>query len=167
MSGSVLVVDDEEIVRNSVRQWLELGGFTVRAAAGADEAMRLVKDLPPDAVLTDFRMPQRSGLELMGDIHRADPDIPVVLLTAHGDVPLAVAAMRDGAYDLLQKPHDPELLSAVMTRAVERRQLKLQLRQLADRLAAPGAIDARLIGLPGRRKRCGPACSNSPAMIAT
>ncbi|MBR0726361.1 sigma-54-dependent transcriptional regulator [Bradyrhizobium manausense] len=147
MTGSVLVVDDEEIVRNSVRQWLELGGFTVRAAAGADEALRLVQEILPDAVLTDFRMPHRSGLELMRDIHRVDPDIPVVLLTAHGDVPLAVAAMREGAYDLLQKPHDPELLSAVMMRAVERRRLKLQLRQLSDRLAAPGEIDARLIGL--------------------
>ncbi|MCP3459550.1 sigma-54 dependent transcriptional regulator [Bradyrhizobium sp. CCGUVB23] len=147
MSGAVLVVDDEEIVRNSVRQWLELGGFTVRVAAGADEAMVLLKQRAPDVVLSDFRMPQTSGLELMRAIHRADPDLPVVLLTAHGDVPLAVAAMREGAYDFLQKPYDPEQLSAVISRAVERRQLKLQLGELEGRLAAAGAIEARLIGV--------------------
>ncbi|MBR0827359.1 sigma-54-dependent Fis family transcriptional regulator [Bradyrhizobium manausense] len=147
MSGAVLVVDDEDIVRDSVRQWLELGGFAVRTAAGAEEAMRLLKESPPDVVLSDFRMPQISGLELMRDVHRADPDIPVVLLTAHGDVPLAVAAMREGAYDFLQKPHDPEQLSLVIARAVERRRLKLQLGELAGRLAASGAIESRLIGL--------------------
>ncbi|MES1149923.1 MAG: sigma-54 dependent transcriptional regulator, partial [Bradyrhizobium guangdongense] len=147
MSGAVLVVDDEDIVRDSVRQWLELGGFAVRTAAAAEEAMRLVKESPPDVVLSDFRMPQISGLELMREIHRADPDIPVVLLTAHGDVPLAVAAMREGAYDFLQKPHDPEQLSLVIARAVERRRLKLQLGELAGKLAASGAIESRLIGL--------------------
>ena len=147
MSGSVLVVDDEEILRNSVRQWLELGGFSVRVASGADEAIRLLRESLPDVVLSDFRMPQTSGLELMREVHRADPDIPVVLLTAHGDVPLAVAAMRDGAYDFLQKPHDPEHLSAVIMRAIERRQLKLQLDRLSSRLAAAGALENRLIGL--------------------
>ncbi len=147
MSGAVLVVDDEEIVRNSVRQWLELGGFTVRVASGADEAMALLKERAPDVVLSDFRMPQTSGLELMRAVQRADPDIPVVLLTAHGDVPLAVAAMREGAYDFLQKPYDPEHLSAVIMRAVERRQLKSQLGELTGRLVAAGAIEARLIGV--------------------
>lgn len=147
MSGSVLVVDDEEIVRNSVRQWLELGGFSVRVASGADEALRLLSEGKPDVVLSDFRMPQVSGLELMRAVLGADPDIPVVLLTAHGDVPLAVAAMREGAYDFLQKPYDPEHLSAVITRAVERRRLKLQLDRLTDRIAASDAIEARLVGV--------------------
>ncbi|CCD87749.1 C4-dicarboxylate transport transcriptional regulatory protein dctD [Bradyrhizobium sp. ORS 285] len=147
MIGSILVVDDEEIVRNSLRQWLELGGFEVWVAGGAPEAIEAVRKAAPDVVLTDYRMAQRSGLDLMRDVYRIDPDIPVVMLTAHGDVPLAVAAMREGAYDFLQKPYDPELLSAVMSRATERRKLKRQLRQLANRVAAPDSINVRLIGL--------------------
>lgn len=147
MKGLVLVVDDEEIVRNSVRQWLELGDFQVKVAGSADEAADLLRRSLPDVVLTDFRMPERSGLELMREVHRADPDLPVVLLTAHGDVALAVAAMREGAYDFLQKPYDPEHLSAVIARAVERRRLKREVNALAGRLAAHGAIETRLIGL--------------------
>jgi two-component system C4-dicarboxylate transport response regulator DctD len=147
MNATILVVDDEEIVRNSIRQWLELGGFQVRLAANADEAVAVLKQGLPDVVLTDFRMPQRSGLDLMRDVHRADPDIPVVLLTAHGDVALAVAAMREGTYDFLQKPYDPDHLSAVIQRAAERRRLKSELDQLAHRLATGDALEARLIGL--------------------
>jgi two-component system C4-dicarboxylate transport response regulator DctD len=147
MKGIVLVVDDEEIVRNSIRQWLELGEFQVRVAGSTDEAVDALREGLPDVVLTDFRMPERSGLELMREIQRTDPDLPVVLLTAHGDVALAVAAMRDGAYDFLQKPYDPEQLSAVIARAVERRRLKREVNQLAGRLAAAGAIETRLIGL--------------------
>ena len=147
MTALVLVVDDEEIVRNSIRQWLELGDFEVRLAGNADEAVAILRQAMPDVVLTDFRMPQKSGLDLMRDVHRADPDIPVVLLTAHGDVTLAVAAMREGAYDFLLKPYDPEHLSAVIRRAAERRLLKSELHQLTHRLEAGSALENRLIGL--------------------
>jgi two-component system, NtrC family, C4-dicarboxylate transport response regulator DctD len=147
MSPSILVVDDEEIVRSSTRQWLELGGFEVWTARHADEATALMRQALPDVVLTDFRMPRRSGLDLMRDVHRIDPDIPVVLLTAHGDVALAVAAMREGAYDFLQKPTDPDHLSAVIARAAERRRLKLEVKHLASRLSAADDLDRRLIGL--------------------
>ena len=147
MSQSILVVDDEEIVRSSISQWLELGGFEARTARSADEALAMVQDKLPDVVLTDFRMPHRSGIELMRDVQRIDPDIPVVLLTAHGDVALAVAAMREGVYDFLQKPANPDHMSAVLVRAAEQSGLKRQLRQLTSRLEAEGELERRLLGM--------------------
>src|SRR5690606_3468095 len=71
---------------------------------------------------------------------------PVVLLTAHGDVPLAVAAMREGAHDFLQKPYVPDHLSAVVGRALEQRRLKLQLRELSERVTAHQGLQARIVG---------------------
>ena len=147
MTKSILVVDDEEIVRSSIRQWLELGGFDVRTARNADEALAMLQARLPDVVLTDFRMPHRSGIDLMREVQRIDPDIPVVLLTAHGDVALAVSAMREGVYDFLQKPADPDHMSAVLARAAERSGLKRQLRQLTSRLGADVKLERRLLGM--------------------
>ena len=146
MNATVLVVDDEEQVRNSIVQWLGLGGLSVDSAANVQDAIAAVRRKMPTVVLSDFKMPQKSGMDLMHEVHKIDPDIPVVLLTAHGDVQLAVAAMRDGAYDFLQKPYVPDHLTAVITRAIEQRKLKLQLRELSDRVAAREGLEARLIG---------------------
>lgn len=153
MSRSVLVVDDEEIVRSSIRQWLELGGFEVRTARHPDEAVSMVNAKLPDVVLTDFRMPHRSGIELMRDVQRIDPDVPVVLLTAHADVALAIAAIREGVYDFLQKPANPDHMSAVLTRAAEQRALKMELRRLTSRLDAADELERRLVGLSGPMAR--------------
>jgi two-component system C4-dicarboxylate transport response regulator DctD len=146
MNSTVLVVDDEEQVRNSIVQWLELGGLSVDSAANVQDAIASVRRKMPAVVLSDFKMPQKSGMDLMHEVHKIDPDIPVVLLTAHGDVQLAVAAMRDGAHDFLQKPYVPDHLTAVITRAIEQRKLKLQLRDLSDRVAAREGLEARLMG---------------------
>jgi two-component system C4-dicarboxylate transport response regulator DctD len=146
MKPTVLVVDDEEQVRNSIVQWLGLGGLAVESAANVQEAMASVRRRLPTVILSDFKMPQKTGMDLLREVHRIDPDIPVVLLTAHGDVQLAVAAMRDGAYDFLQKPYVPDHLSAVIARAIEQRKLKLQLRELSERVAAREGLDSRLIG---------------------
>jgi len=146
MNSTILIVDDEQQVRHSIAQWLELSGLTTEQATDADAAMGAIQRRAPDVVLTDFKMPRKSGLELMHEVHRFDPDIPVVLLTAHGDVPLAVAAMRDGAYDFLQKPYAPEHLSAVVTRAIEQRRLKSQLRDLSERITAHEGLPARIVG---------------------
>jgi two-component system C4-dicarboxylate transport response regulator DctD len=146
MKPAVLVVDDEEQVRNSIVQWLELGGLTVESAANVHEALSAVRRNMPAVVLSDFKMPQKSGMDLLNEVHKIDPDVPVVLLTAHGDVQLAVAAMRAGAYDFLQKPYVPDHLTAVINRAVEQRKLKLELRELSDRVAARDGLETRLIG---------------------
>ncbi len=146
MKPAVLVVDDEEQVRNSIVQWLELGGLTVDSAANMQEALGAIRRSVPTVVLSDFKMPQKSGMDLLNEVHKIDPDLPVVLLTAHGDVQLAVAAMRAGAYDFLQKPYVPDHLTAVINRAIEQRKLKLELRDLSDRVAARDGLETRLIG---------------------
>lgn len=171
MNPTVLVVDDEEQVRHSIAQWLELGGFSVETAADADAALAAIRRRAPKVVLTDLQMPRKSGMDLMRELHRFDPDIPVVLLTAHGDVPLAVAAMREGAYDFLQKPYVPEHLSAVVTRAIEQRRLKLELQMLSERVAAHEGLQAHIVGaspaITRVRDMVAELCLHDPNVIIT
>jgi two-component system C4-dicarboxylate transport response regulator DctD len=171
MNPTVLVVDDEEQVRHSIAQWLELGGLTVETAADADAALAAIRRRAPKVVLTDFKMPRKSGMDLMRELQRFDPDIPVVLLTAHGDVPLAVAAMREGAYDFLQKPYVPEHLSAVVARAIEQRRLKQELQLLSERVAAHEGLQAHIVGASaaiGRvRDMVAELCLHDPNVIIT
>jgi two-component system C4-dicarboxylate transport response regulator DctD len=171
MNPTVLVVDDEEQVRHSIAQWLELGGLAVETAADADAALAAIRRRAPEVVLTDFKMPRKSGMDLMRELQRFDPDIPVVLLTAHGDVPLAVAAMREGAYDFLQKPYVPEHLSAVVARAIEQRRLKQELQVLSERVAAHEGLQAHIVGASAAiarvRDMVGELCLHDPNVIIT
>jgi two-component system C4-dicarboxylate transport response regulator DctD len=171
MNPTVLVVDDEEQVRHSIAQWLELGGLAVETAADADAALAAIRRRAPEVVLTDFKMPRKSGMDLMRELQRFDPDIPVVLLTAHGDVPLAVAAMREGAYDFLQKPYVPEHLSAVVARAIEQRRLKQELQVLSERVAAHEGLQAHIVGASAEiarvRDMVGELCLHDPNVIIT
>ena len=171
MNPTVLVVDDEEQVRHSIAQWLELGGLTVETAADADAALAAIRRRAPKVVLTDFKMPRKSGMDLMRELQRFDPDIPVVLLTAHGDVPLAVAAMREGAYDFLQKPYVPEHLSAVVARAIEQRRLKEELQLLSERVAAHEGLQAHIVGASAAiarvRDMVAELCLHDPNVIIT
>jgi two-component system C4-dicarboxylate transport response regulator DctD len=171
MNPTVLVVDDEEQVRHSIAQWLELGGHTVETAADADAALAAIRRRAPKVVLTDFKMPRKTGMDLMRELQRFEPDIPVVLLTAHGDVPLAVAAMREGAYDFLQKPYVPEHLSAVVARAIEQRRLKQELQQLSGRVAAHEGLQAHIVGASAAiarvRDMVAELCLHDPNVIIT
>jgi two-component system C4-dicarboxylate transport response regulator DctD len=171
MNPTVLVVDDEEQVRHSIAQWLDLGGLAVETAADADAALAAIRRRAPEVVLTDFKMPRKSGMDLMRELQRFYPDIPVVLLTAHGDVPLAVAAMREGAYDFLQKPYVPEHLSAVVARAIEQRRLKQKLQLLSERVAAHEGLQAHIVGASAAiarvRDMVAELCLHDPNVIIT
>ena len=140
--GSVLFVDDERPVRLAGQQTLELAGFDVTACDGAERALRHLGRDWPGALVTDVRMPQMDGLELMERALALDPELPVILITGHGDVPMAVEAMRRGAYDFLEKPFPSDRLVEVTRRAVEKRRLVLENRLLRDRLAGLPAGDA-------------------------
>lgn len=140
--GSVLFVDDERSVRLAGQQALELAGFDVTACDGAERALRHLGRDWPGALVTDVRMPQMDGLELMERALALDPELPVILITGHGDVPMAVEAMRRGAYDFLEKPFPSERLAEVTRRAVEKRRLVLENRRLRDQLAGLPAGDA-------------------------
>lgn len=144
---SVLVVEDEALVSKALCQWLRLSGLEVRAAVDAKSAMECIKTLPPLVVISDVRMPGASGLDLMVDIRTEDPSISVILLTGHGDVPMAVQAMRDGAFDFLQKPYEPEQLIGIVERGAEQSRLRRELIELRRRLdGGTEELESRLIG---------------------
>src|SRR5207247_8864612 len=102
----ILVVDDEPNVRKVLGAMLEQAGYLTTRAAGADEALDLVRAQDPDLVITDLKMPGMDGLELLRRLKEGFPEIPVVVLTAHGTVEAAVEAMKEGALDFLTKPFD-------------------------------------------------------------
>ncbi|MBI3443788.1 MAG: sigma-54-dependent Fis family transcriptional regulator [Magnetospirillum sp.] len=143
--GHVLFVDDEEPMRIAVGQWLGLAGFEVTTHARPDAALaKLSRDFP-GVLVTDVRMPGKDGFELLRASLADDPDLPVILVTGHGDIPLAVAAMRQGAYDFIEKPFEPERLAEAVGRACEKRRLVLENRRLRA-LGADDPVARRLIG---------------------
>jgi two-component system C4-dicarboxylate transport response regulator DctD len=140
----ILVVEDDPSVAGSIEQWLGLCGFTVGIAASAAEALRRIDGFGPDAVLTDVRMPGESGLELQRRLATDRPGLPVVLLTGHGDVPMAVAALQAGAFDFMTKPYEPDHLAAVLRNAAAQHQLRRRVGELETRL--DGALAGTLVG---------------------
>ena len=142
----ILLVDDEKHIRLAASQTLELAGYDVVTADSAEVALnRLDRDWP-GVVVSDINMPGIDGLELMQRIRQIDSDLPVILITGHGDISMAVSAMRDGAYDFIEKPFSAELLNDVVRRAAEKRALTLENRALKKALEAQGGIGPRIIG---------------------
>ncbi len=139
MTAPVLFVDDERPIRMAGTQALELAGFDVTAVETADRALTgLGRDFA-GCVVSDVRMPGMDGLALLAAVRDLDPDLPVILITGHGDVPMAVQAIRDGAYDFLEKPFPSDRLVEVVRRATEKRRLVLDNRLLRQQLAGkPG-----------------------------
>jgi len=146
MSDEVLFVDDEEELRFSAVQTLKLAGLSATAVLEAEMALsRLARDFP-GVLITDIRMPGMDGMTLMRRALEIDPALPVIIVTGNGDVELAVQAMRDGAYDFLEKPYDPAHLVQVVRRALDKRRLTLENRSLRNRVSGRDMIEARLIG---------------------
>ena len=140
-----ILIEDEAALRLATAQTLELGGFAVQACASAEEALPLLRADFPGVVVTDVRLPGRSGLELLAQVTALDAELPVIVVTGHGDVTMAVAAMRSGAYDFIEKPFASERLMDAVRRAQERRSLVLENRELrAARALHPDTPD--LIG---------------------
>ncbi|MGV6395096.1 sigma-54-dependent transcriptional regulator [Pseudomonas caspiana] len=147
MLNSVIVVDDEAPIREAVEQWLTLSGFNVQVFSRAEDCLAQLPEHFPGVIMSDVRMPGMSGLELLARIQALDADLPVILLTGHGDVPMAVDAMREGAYDFLEKPFSPETLVRNLRRALEKRELVLENRSLHERADARSQLDATLLGV--------------------
>jgi two-component system, NtrC family, C4-dicarboxylate transport response regulator DctD len=141
----VALIDDDEAFRNALAERLELDGLTVVAFASAEAALRTIDDRFEGVVVTDLRMPGMDGRQLVERLNGIDPDLPVVMMTGHGDIAEAVDAMKRGAYDFLAKPFAPERLIETVGRALEKRALVLDNR----RLAALAADDAGSIPLSG------------------
>lgn len=147
MLNSVIVVDDEASIRSAVEQWLNLSGFEVQLF---DRAQACLAQLPahfPGVIISDVRMPGMDGLQLLEALQQQDPDLPVILLTGHGDVPMAVDAMRRGAYDFLEKPFTPQHLLGSLRRALEKRQLVLENRRLHEQADLKSRLESALLGM--------------------
>ena len=153
MAAEVLIVDDDEAVRESCAQAMDLAGYRVHTLPGADGVLEHVSGDWPGVVISDLRMPRVDGMELLARIRALDPDIPVVLLTGHGDVPMAVEAMREGAYDFLEKPCPRDRLTEVVARALEKRALVLENRALRASLAESRGLESRIVGTSERAAR--------------
>lgn len=146
MDLRILLVDDEPDLRASTVQALDLAGFAVQDFPAAERVMDLVSFGFPGVVLTDIRMPGMDGLTLMNRIHDIDRDIPVILITGHGDVQLAVRAMREGAYDFVEKPFSAGQLAEIVARAADYRRLVLENRVLKAAAGQADDLEQRLIG---------------------
>ncbi len=145
-AGRVYLVDDEESMRIAMSQWLELADFKVNCFVNASEVLDVIDASFDGVLVTDIRMPGIDGLELMKRVLSIDRKIPVVLITAHGDIPMAVMAMRKGAYDFIEKPFEPDILLETIRRAEEQRALVLENRALKKRLQDSSAIESKLLG---------------------
>jgi len=125
--GTVLVVDDDALVLDSICGFLSTSGIKAYPCSRPQDAVAMMQEIGVDAVLTDIKMPVMSGSELLGRIRSVDPDMPVVLMTAFAEFSLAVQAIKNGAFDLVQKPYNPDYLAHTVKRALEnRRHLTLE-----------------------------------------
>jgi len=159
----LLIVDDEEAQRTVLAGFLRKRKYRVSTAGGADEALRVAANETVDLVLTDMRMPGRSGVELLDALRRLNPDIGVVVMTAFGTVASAVDAMKRGATDYLTKPVDLDELELVVGRALEQRALESENREL--RRALEGRY--RLQGLQTSNARMAEAINTAARAAAS
>ena len=123
----ILIVDDEKIVRESLFHWFEEDGYTVDTAEDGESALRKFDKSKFDLLLVDMKMPGMSGLDLLKKVKEIDKDTIVILITAFASVPSAITALKDGAYDYVTKPVDPDELAHIVEKALEQKALKRQL----------------------------------------
>lgn len=140
VGGLVLVVDDERRVRESVRAILEDEGYSVLEAGDGETALNLVAEDRPDAVLLDVWMPGIDGIETLKGIKQQDPDLPVVIMSGHGNIETAVNATKLGAYDFLEKPLSLDRLNLVLRNALSQRELVEENRALRDSYRTAGSL---------------------------
>lgn len=144
--GPVLFVDDDPAMRAGLQQWLRLASFEPIEATNVAEALSRLDRGFAGCVISDVKLPGEDGFALLKHVRKLDQDIPVIMITGHGDVPMAVEAMREGAYDFIEKPFDPDVIAHVVGRAIEHRSLIIENRQLRGRLTGDDALSGTLIG---------------------
>ena len=151
-ASPVFLIDDDKDLLKATKQTLELAGFSVSAFSAAADALGALEPGFPGVVVSDIRMPQMDGQQLFDHIKARDADLPVILVTGHGDIPMAVKAIQDGAYDFIAKPFATDRLVQSVRRAAEKRRLVLENRAL--RIAAEQAQgDLPLIGQTAAMER--------------
>lgn len=142
----IAIVDDEQDMRQSISQWLALSGYDTETFASAEEALGALNSEYPGIVISDIKMPGMDGIQFLKKLMGHDSALPVIMITGHGDVPMAVEAMRIGAFDFLEKPFNPDRMSDLAKKATNARRLTLDTRALRRELADGGQIMSKLIG---------------------
>lgn len=139
----ILIIDDDKFMRNSLVDLMDAAGWVSKALARATETARWIDQFQPDVVLTDVRMPEMTGFELLQTLERAPP---IVLISAHGDIPTAVEAMNHGAYSFVEKPYHPKRLLLILSHAAEQHQMRKRNARLKERLQQLSGLGRVLLG---------------------
>jgi len=134
--STICVVDDHHEVRTALVEMLQLADYTTVDFASAEDALASLDRHWQGIVISDIRMPNMGGFELLAALQKIDADLPVILITGHGDVEMALSAIRSGAYDFIEKPFRREHLLEVVKRGLDKRQLVHENRHLKDTITA-------------------------------
>ena len=142
----IAIVDDERDMRQSISQWLALSGYDTETFPSAEDALKNLGPEYPGIVISDIKMPGMDGIQFLKKLMGSDSALPVIMITGHGDVPMAVEAMRIGAYDFLEKPFNPDRMSELAKKATGMRRLTMDNRALRKELSDGGQLMKKLIG---------------------
>ena len=134
---SILIVDDEESVRDSLNNWFVEDGYQVEVAENARKALQLIESSQYDIILADIKMPGMDGLEMLRRIKALKQDAIVIVMTAFASVNTAVMALKDGAYDYVTKPFDPDDLSHLIRNASKQIELSQENETLKNKVSSP------------------------------
>lgn len=144
--STVLIVDDDDDLRHAIAQTMRLAGYKVHDYSNAQAVLGHIHRELYGVLITDVCMPDIDGLALLTKVLDIDPALPTIVITGHGDISTAVDAMRNGAYDFIEKPFPNERLSNAVARALEKRRLVLENRTLRQELSGQSELDKRLVG---------------------
>ena len=142
----IAIVDDEPDMRESISQWLVLSGFETETFASAEDALKVIGSDWPGIVVSDIRMPGMDGMAFLKRLMGLDSNLPVIMITGHGDVPMAVEAMRLGAMDFMEKPFNPDRMTQLAKKATQARRMTMDNRALRRDLSEGQQVMSKLIG---------------------
>lgn len=134
MSNKILIVDDDPFNLDLLQQELTDKGYVIERANSGEEALKKVESFQPDLILLDYMMPGMNGVEALKEIRKRGNDVPVVMITAYGTIERAVQAMKEGAFDFIPKPFDPDHLALIVHKALERERLKREVELLSQEI---------------------------------